>query len=236
MAGAARFPFFHARHADSVALRLVVYRPGMAVAAMVGLDMLGMFENGRAGFPDLEGDLLDRMAGGAFVDPKGLFAVVAGATRFTLFHIRHGCAAVGSCREQGRMADCAVRVDCAMFPVAEVSCSGCLDRIDNLLGLVATDAFLYGKGVPSVMTGAAGFPFHHIGHGETGLLLEVVNPVVTDLAVVGHAFVTHMNGVAENNLARISGLEGHVLDFHRRGNAAGEQQEWDNQKEAGTYH
>jgi hypothetical protein len=86
------------------------------------------------------------------------------------------------------------------------------------------------------MTGAAGFPFQHIGHAESGLFFEVVNPVVTDLAVVCHASVIHVNGMAENNFARIPGLEGHVLIFQSGSGSVDEQQDWDDQKYEGTYH
>jgi len=77
MTCAAGFPFFHFGHADFCSPALGSVQAGMAVAAMVGFDMFGMFENGGAGFLDLEDDLLCRVTGCALVDPKGFLAVMA---------------------------------------------------------------------------------------------------------------------------------------------------------------
>lgn len=114
MAGAAGLPLFHLGHGDRLLGNQVV-EPGMADSALVGGDeMLFMTEGHRSGLPDLHDHIPDFMALYAIGETEGLFAVVAGAAGFPLFHVRHGETDPGGLRsevENGIVAGLAVVLD-----------------------------------------------------------------------------------------------------------------------------
>ena len=89
VAGTAGLPLPHLGHADLPGPPGGGVEPGVAVAAVVALDVLGMPEDGGSGGGAPEHDLPDRMAGGAAVHSEGLFAVVAGPAGLAFFHRFH---------------------------------------------------------------------------------------------------------------------------------------------------
>ena len=95
MARPAGLPFSHGCHGDRFVVAGCV-QLGVAGAAVVHFQMFVVAEDGRAGFLDLEDDLLGRVAFRALGDGEGLFLVVTGTAGPPFFHGGHGnplCAA-----------------------------------------------------------------------------------------------------------------------------------------------
>ena len=207
--GAAGLAIFHFSHADLLSPAGCRVKTGVAVAAVVAFDVFGMFEVGRSGFLDLEDYVFGWMTGGTAFDIKSRFSIVTGAAGFPLLHIGHGCALVGAGHKLCRVARAAVRADFQVFLVAEMRCSGCSDRIDDLFDLVAVDALLKREGVFTIVTGAAGFSFFHSSHSDSvALSLGGEQAGMTVAAVV--AF--DVFGMFEEGRPGFLDLEGDLLD------------------------
>jgi len=92
-------------------------------------------------------------------------------------------------------------------------------RFFNLKGyirdLVTLDAILESEGSFAVMAGAAGLAFFHICHGVTALTSEIVNGIMTCLAVILDALLFEMLVVAEYDLAEVGYLHGDIFYVNR---------------------
>lgn len=92
VAGTTTFSTLHLGHAN---VSIVPDRPEkgiVTVAAGVHPQMFSVTEGQRAEIRDLDGHVSYRMAPGAVIELgcAGIFLVVAGTTRFSLLHVRHG--------------------------------------------------------------------------------------------------------------------------------------------------
>ena len=108
VAGAARFTFFHGGHSGAFVMLVRSVQLRMAFIAFRDFNVGFMTEVGRAGLFYFVGYFFYRVAGDAFVETEGFFAVVAGTARFTFFHVRHGEGFVVAGGKDGRMASAAV--------------------------------------------------------------------------------------------------------------------------------
>lgn len=96
-------------------------------------------------------------------DPEGCLAVMTGATRLPLFHVRHRGMPVPRPGDVKFVMAINARIGSKMKLVTE-NCSRLLIR--DLLDRVAFRAVLFdSKGTFAVMAGATGLPFGHHIHG-----------------------------------------------------------------------
>lgn len=137
----------------------------MAICTGVGIGVEGMAENSLRHWWSLIGQFWASVTFATLVNIKGLFAVVAGTTGFTFFHVSHGnsrilAGFVQLCMARGAVFD----LDQVIF-VTEWCRAGFLDLIDDFLDLVTFAALMGIKGLLSVVAGAAGLALVHISHG-----------------------------------------------------------------------
>jgi len=147
----------------------------------------------------------------AFIDTKCLFAVVAEAAGFALFHFGHADRGVFAGFVQLGVAGSTVLYLGQVLVVAERRWSGLFNLIDNLFYLVALAAFMGIKGLLAVVTGSTRLPLVHISHGVmfftfvTGVTGGTTEGWCAPLTLLGQVLV-----VAEYHLA---GLFGIVVDI-----------------------
>jgi hypothetical protein len=77
--------------------------------------MLLVAEDYRSGLFDFDRDICDLVALNAIIETEGPLAIMAGATGFSLSHIRHGVTALASEVEDGIMTGLAVVLDAILF-------------------------------------------------------------------------------------------------------------------------
>lgn len=117
---------------------------------------------------------------------KSLFAVMAGTTQFTFFHVSHGNATPDW---SGIVTTLATKTSAIHVRIMAEHCIPDGDAIGNgargtMMTLVATFFSSYVKSLFAIMTGSARFAFFHFSHRIGTLLGEIKNCTVADSAVL----------------------------------------------------
>jgi len=97
-----------------------------------------------------------------------------------------------------------------------------LDPKGYIRHFMAKGAILQIESPFAVMAGAAGLAFLHIGHGESGLAAEIINGIMTGLAVILDALLSEVLVVAEHDPAEVGYLHGDIFYVNRIGEGASE--------------
>lgn len=149
------------------------------------------------------------------LDGKSCFAIVTGATRFSLFHITHGIMlAVGAWHKQLVMAICTGIGQIQMQFVAEYG----LTRQFNISHLMALDTVtFYREGGFAFMAGATAFATFHKDHAKMGIV-----PVCPEKRIVTIATGVHsqMFSMAEGQGAEIRNINGDIPYWMASGTVA----------------
>ena len=171
MAGTAGFTLTHLRHADLIAVGLGLEDVGMTFVTAEHVEMCGMRERDHANFLGLNADLIRSIAmtvTAVFGDAERRVAIVAGATGFSLPHLRHAdLVAVGLGFEGVGMA----------FVTAEhVEMRGMRERNHTNItlnvnlgrGTAVTGGTVSGDAESrvAIMTSATGRPLPHLRHAD----------------------------------------------------------------------
>lgn len=106
----------------------------------------------------------------------------------------------------------------------------------HIRNFVTLDTILEIESPFSVMTGAAGLAFLHIGHSESVLASEVENGIMTCLAVVLDALLLEVLVVAEYDPAEVGYLHGDIFYVNRISEGTGENRHGPNQKHVPLIH
>jgi len=148
---------------------------------------------------------------------KSLFPVMAGATGFPLFHLRHGDVLFLAGDHLAVVAALALASGLGyVHIVAEDHIAQPLDLVVDITGfsLVAASAIFFGsdtEGLDAGMAGTARLGLFHFRHGEALALLQIVNGVVTNPAIV--VIFTEVNVMAEYHRISVGETVLDVLGF-----------------------
>jgi hypothetical protein len=106
--------------------------------------------------------------------------------------------------------------------VSESYRSRFFDLKGNIRNLMTLDTILEIESPFAVMTGTAGLAFLHIGHGESVLVSEIENGVMTGLTVILDALLFEVLAVAEHDPAEVGCLHGDIFYVNRISEGTGE--------------
>jgi hypothetical protein len=106
--------------------------------------------------------------------------------------------------------------------VRESDRSRFLDLEGDIRNFMTEDTILQIESPFAVMAGAAGFAFLHIGHGESGLASEIVNGIMTGLAVILDALLFEVLVMAEYDPAEVGYFHGDIFYVNRIGEGTSE--------------
>ncbi len=218
VAGAAGFTLVHVAHGCFERAGFEREDLGVAVGAFVHAEVEFVAEVGLAPISLKEnvGRLVTFVAFVALAgDSKGVLAIVAGAARLAFLHAGHG------------------RFECACF-IGEGFCMAVRafkhadmnlvaeNRISHTFEFEGYFAWLHpfmavatvagnSKGFLAIMTGAAGLPFFHLGHGH--IVISAGDNLAVMTAAAGKSGFPHMDIVAEGYFRGALHFEGYGSRF-----------------------